>query len=531
MQEQIAVTYGEQAEVSQIDAATMLYEARVKEAAQTYDPKNMAYASVLNSATSGGNGVSYEDLAELGRSPQSDLSATQRIIELARQYVNLDDIIGLTFESIENNINTRVRYVYRNMKPEQRQKVKEIVENFNEQINLDALIVQSVSSTWRDGTYVACLRKQGTGAGVSYVVDYYPLGVAIISDYCVGDQPCVLIDIQELKARLQKNYVKNRKRKPLFFENMEAEIKATYPVEVYRAFVNKEQYAKLPVEHTCVMRINAQNKKYGLTPIFRALPSTLMLEGFAKADRATANARSKKIIHQRLHKEILGDEYTRSGYHEQAYAHRNLLDAWRQSTVVVTTPPTVAAIEYVEPKAETTSIDLVTYYRQRSMTTLGISFLASGSTSSMSVANISVKQLMRSINKISRQLEVVVKKWYRSVLADNGIDPACAPSIKIIDAEMMEADVRNSLVETLFTKLNCSYETAFELLGYSLEDEIVRRTKENDDHVEQIFTPRQTAYTATGNTDSDNPDGGRPQGDDEGKEDKQGYDKERNKVT
>lgn len=184
---------------------------------------------------------------------------------------------------------------------------------------------------------------------------------------------------------------------------MGAEIKATYPKEVYQAYLNKEQYAKLPVEHSCVMRINNQNKKYGLTPIFRALPATLMLESFGKADRATANARSKKIIHQRLHKEILGEDYNRSGFTEQAYAHRNLLDAWRQTTVVVTTPPTVAEIEYVEPKAETTSIDLMTYYRQKSMNTLGITFLASGSTASMSVANISVKQLMRAINKISRQ--------------------------------------------------------------------------------------------------------------------------------
>ena len=267
--EEVVVTYGGMA-VAQEETAETAYAERVKEAMRSFDPKNSAYANVLNNTSSGNNVVSYDDLADLAKSPQSDLTSTQKIIELARMYVNLDDIIGLTFESIENNINTRVRYIYRNVKSEQRQKVKELIERFNEQINLDSLIVQSVSSTWRDGTYVACLRKHEGVDSISYVVDYYPLGVAVISDYCVGDQPCVLIDIQELKARLQKNYVKNRKRKPLFFENMDAEVKATYPEEVYRAYINKEQYAKLPVEHTCVMRINNQNKKYGLTPIFRA---------------------------------------------------------------------------------------------------------------------------------------------------------------------------------------------------------------------------------------------------------------------
>ena len=150
----------------------------------------------------------------------------------------------------------------------------------------------------------------------------------------------------------------------------------------------------------------------------------------------------------------------------------------------------------------------------------------------MSVANISVKQLMRTINKISRQLEVVLHKWYQVVLCEQGIDISCAPTVKIIDAEMMEADIRNSLAETLFNKLNCSYETAFELLGISIEDEKIRRKAENDERLEEIFAPRQTAYTTTGDSDgSDHEEGGRPRGDDESKQDKQGYDQERNKVT
>lgn len=36
------------------------------------------------------------------------------------------------------------------------------------------------------------------------------------------------------------------------------------------------------------------NGKYGLTPIFRALPSTLMLQTFEDADRVTAKANGKK---------------------------------------------------------------------------------------------------------------------------------------------------------------------------------------------------------------------------------------------
>ncbi|MBO5970928.1 MAG: hypothetical protein J6S14_20825 [Clostridia bacterium] len=509
---------------TQVDSTELTYEQRVKDAEKMYDPKNMAYANILGGESSTPS-VTYDRLRNLAGSPQNNLDNTLTIIGLARQYVNMDDIIGLTFESIENNINTKVRLSYKGIEPARRAEVKQVIEDFNEQINLSNLIVQSVSSTWRDGTYIACLRESGG----SYVVDYYPLGVALVSDYCKGDQPCVLIDMQELKSRLQKNYTKKKNRKPLFFANMDEEVKQTYPKEVYDAYRQNEQYAQLPVEYSCVMRVNHQNMKYGLTPIFRALPPTLTLEDFGKADRSVANARAKKIIHQRLHKEILGEDYNRSGFPEMAYAHQTLLDAWRQPTVVVTTPPTVESIEYVEPKAETTNINLVQYYRTKAMNTLGISFLASDSTSSMSVANISIKQLMRTINKISRQLEVVLKKWYRVVLATVGLDPAWAPTVKIIDAEMMEADVRNALVDTLFTKLGCSYETAFELLGVSVEDERIRRTQENADELETVFSPRQTAYTTTGQTNGNT--GGRPKSNDEGKADKQAYDEERHKAT
>ena len=90
--------------------------------------------------------------------------------------------------------------------------------------------------------------------------------------------------------------------------------------------------------------------------------------------------------------------------------------------------------------------------------------------------------------------------------------------------------VRNAIVDTLFTKLNCSYETAFEMLGVSMEDEQIRREKENNEKIDQIFSPRQTAYTTTGASNTGNA-GGRPAGEDEAKEDKQTYDKERNKVT
>ena len=63
------------------------------------------------------------------------------------------------------------------------------------------------------------------------MVDTYPLGVAIVSDYNVNGNPYILIDIRELTSRLQKTTIKGRKNKPLFFNSIVDEIKNNYPPE------------------------------------------------------------------------------------------------------------------------------------------------------------------------------------------------------------------------------------------------------------------------------------------------------------
>lgn len=480
------------------------YAKKKQEAAILYDPENRAYAVYLND-NSVQNTLTYNELETLAVSPQSDLEKTLKIIRLNRIYVNKNDIIGITAESIENNINTDIRLSYREPKKgvatkKEIDQAKKLVQDFNEKIDLPRLITKAVMTTFIDGTFIACRRKIDHGDEMDYAVDYYPLSVAEISSYDVAGDPYVLIDVNKLRSALQKSYPKNKKRKGLFFDNVDEEIKASYPPEVYDAYKNHEQYAKLNIESTCVIRIGNQNKKYGLSPIFRALYPVLMLEAFDDADRANAKARAKKIIVQIMNKEILGEEFDRDTYEDQAWAHQNLLDSWKQKTVVATAPPSVKDVKYVEPRVEMTNIETVNYYRQRVMSTLGISFLMDSGAQSISIANISLKQLMKRINKMSRQLEYGLQKWYRALLKDNGVNPELAPTIQIIDSEMTEMSMKIELVNTLFGKLNCSYETAYETLGLSMEDEKIRRVKENDEELEEVFAPRLTPYTVSGNS-------------------------------
>ena len=493
-----------------------------------YDATNQKYSAYLKDGTSSSDKLTPEYIDELAENTQSDLKKVQIINSIVRKEINKDGIVGKTVECVTANINTETKVSYDNEitgrnKSKQLQQVKDFISTFNKTINTKRLIRNSIPTTFVEGNYICYLRHEDN----KYKVDYYPLGVCEISDYDVNGDPVVLFNIKELRGRLQKIYRKNKKNKALFFKNMEDEVKANYPQEVYDAFVAKEDYAKLDVKYTGVIRINNLNRKYGLTPIFRAFKDMLMLDTFDNADRVNSKAKAKKIIHQKLRKEVMGAELNKKGFEDMAYAHDNFMAAFKQSTVVVTTPPTVESITYVEPKIELTAIDTVNNYRSRVLAALGIGFLMDSGSQSVSTADISVTQLLRTINMISEQLEDILQKWYKQILIDNHLPVEYCPTIKVIDSEALDFEMRKDLASTLYTIFNGSMSTSLELLGIDVNDEKEKRIKENDEGFDsEIFYPRASTYTTSvkdAKTVEDK--GGRPA--DSKNKAKQGYDKNR----
>ena len=494
-----------------------------------YDATNQQYSVYLKDGTSSSDKLTPEYIDELAENTQNDLKKIQIINSIVRSEINKDGIVGKTVECITSNINTDTKISYnteitgRN-KTKQLQEVKHFITSFNKAIKLKTLIRNSIPTAFVEGTYVCYLRHEDN----KYKVDYYPLGVCEISDYDINGDPVVLFDVKELRSRLQKVYKKTKKNKALFFENIEEEVKSNYPKEVYEAFVNKENYAKLDVKYTGVIRINNLNRKYGLTPIFRALKDLIMLETFDNSDRVNSKAKAKKIIHQKLRKEVMGKEYNKKGFEEMTYAHDNLMQAWKQPTVVVTTPPTVEEIKYIEPTIQLTDINTVNNYRSRVLASLGIGFLMDSGSQAISTADISVKQLLRTINMISEQLESILQKWYTQILIDNKLSEEFCPTIRVIDSEALDFEMRKGLATTLYTIFNGSMASSLELLGIDVNDEKQKRLKENEEGFEEIFKCRQTAYTSSGRGEIVNPNdnkGGHPA--DSKNQAKQSYDKKR----
>lgn len=482
------------------------------QALQSFDKGGSQYSVRFNEdSTSLNSDTTLDTIKELALNAQSDIGKIQKINVLVRQAENEDDIIGKVHETIEANLNANIRFSFNNLPDDYDEELKEktegIIKRFHKEVNINDVMTTAITSTYDEGNCIQYLRSKKSKGIYHHVIDKYPLGVAIISDYSLNSIPYVLIDTTELTNRLQKSTLKNKKNKPLFFKNTTEEIKNNYPKEVIDAYVSREKYAVLDIRRTGVNRFGNLGRAYGVSPVFKALKPKIMLDNCDKSDSVNAKAKAKKIITQIMRKETMGSSYEKKGLEDMAYAHTCLMAAWANPTVVYTPPPCVEKITYVEPTVELTNESTVKQYRSRITSALGISFLNTDGQQTVSTANVSIKQLMRTLNKIAERQEIILQRWYEVILTEEGIPIDYCPTPHILDAELLEFEMKKDLAEFLYSKLNCSFRTAYETLDMDFNDELERRKAESDTGVNEVFVPHPTSYNSSGNKENL---GGRP---------------------
>lgn len=497
------------AELIQKQSESWMYDAL-----QSFEKGGQQYSVRFNESSSSlSSEITLDTIQELALNAQNDISKIQKINILVRQAENEDDIIGKVHEAVEANLNANVRFSFDNLPKDYDEELKEktegIIKRFHKEVNINDVMTTAITSTYDEGNCIQYLRSKKSKGIYHHVIDKYPLGVAILSDYSLNSIPYVLIDTTELTNRLQKSTLKNKKNKPLFFKNTVEEIKNNYPKEVIDAYTSREKYAVLDIRRTGVNRFGNLGRAYGISPVFKALKPKIMLDNCDKSDLVNAKAKAKKIIAQIMRKETMGSSYEKKGLEDMAYAHTCLMAAWGNPTVVYTPPPCVEKVMYVEPSVEFTNENTVKQYRSRMTSALGISFLNTDGQQTVSTANISIKQLMRTLNKIAKRQEVILQRWYEVVLIEENIPIGYCPTPHILDAELLEFEMKKDLAEFLYSKLNCSFRTAYETLDMDFNDEMERRKIEQNNGANEIFVPHPTSYNSSGNEDSL---GGKPEG-------------------
>lgn len=496
----IAVMPHSQTEVADVtDEVERISNERMLSALKTYDHSKQQYSARFSESSSS-DSLTLSRIDELAASITTNLSSVLEANRQVRKYIAKDDVFGNAYMAVQSNVNTDYRLQWKHPagrnKNKQLQNAKLAVEQFNHSVKLRNLIATAVPATFADGNYIMYLRTDGGNA----VVDVYPLGVAEITSWSINGDPIVQINMNEFKSRLRKTYSRMKNGRALFFENLDKEVQANFPKEVYDAYKNGETYCRLDVSRTGVLRINNMGMTYGVSQFFRALSPAVRLDDIETADSANDKAKAKTILIQKLRKEVMGpnSDYSRKGMDYAMYAHSELVKAWSNSTVLYTGIPAVESIEYVEPRNTGTPADKVALYQSKKYTALGIGFV-NPNTAAISTANISLKQLMKVVDSISRQLSDILHKYYVLYLGEQGIDQEYAPEITVMNSEQMDMDVKTSLVELMFSKLNLSYESCLEVLGMDVDDELSKRQQENDGGYDAVFTPHASQYTSSGN--------------------------------
>lgn len=493
-------------------------------AVSVYDPENRILSSVINYSSNTGD-LTQSIIAQIGSGAQSDLTKILQANSYIRRYINTNDIVGMVVSAIQSSINTDMRLSYQNFGTQKRKanqlaKAKELIDDFNRQIDVRNLIREAIVTTYVEGNYVCALRNNET----NWVVTHYPLGIAEISPYLESSMPIVQINMDNLKSSLQRTILKNKKGKALYFENVLGEIEGAFGTEIKEAYKNKDQYCRLLTDYTGVCRINTQGGIYGLSPVYRCLSSALILENLREADMSLANTKRKVIIHQVMRKELATSPRT-NNFELLAWNHKNLISAFKQNTVLVTTDPSVESISYVCPKVDEVSTDKQAAYSRQILSSLGVSFLVPDDSQSTTTAKISWQVLLQQINAIGEQVERMLENFYCTLLRENGIDATYCPTVRIIDSEMLDASQRKEFATLLYSIMGCSMRTSLEVLGINIDDELARRELENENGYAEVFTPHQTSYTTTTDPSSET---GRPAAKDSQNEDKQETDKSLN---
>ena len=509
----------------EIDKAERAIEASM---IRNYNGRKMETSSAILSDTSSDEKLTLELIDKLALGINSNYSNVAKANAIIRQQVHANGIFGRFYEIMKENIPSTYKISYGTLEQDESRRqeledVKFLIDSFNKDVNIEDVIQEAIAGTILEGNYSLYLRMTD---GNSATIDHYPLDICKPSGYRTRGNDVLEFDVTTLKNKLQKVYKKTKKRKKIYYENMKQEVRANYPVEIATAFNAGEPIARLSTKYSGFLKLNDLGRLYGVSALFKGLKPLVVLMNLQEADVSDSRARARKIIFQKMRKELL--ENGKKGLVDQQHSHAEAAAALQTQSCLYTGAPAVEDLSYVTPKStETDYKALYEIYTGDLLRALGLPFLDSGSTTSVAKTNVSL--LLRMINAIALDLDRIIEHFYAALLEDNHFAPDLCPKFRIDDAESNDLNVRQELAVFLYNTLGCSYETAYGLVGIDVKSEAALRKSEDDMNYHEIFTPHATAYTYSPDAVTDD-EGGRPADEDSDDLDKQDYDRDNYEV-
>jgi len=146
----------------------------------------------------------------------------------------------------------------------------------------------------------------------------------------------------------------------------------------------------------------------------------------------------------------------------------------------------------------------------RILEALGISFISSEGSKSITTTKINYDELLKMVNRMTKNLEPILNKYYQLICEENGFPIEYAPTITIQSTKLLDLDNILKVADIMFSKIGLSYSTVLNTLGLDYEVEKKNRIKENDEGADtEVFIPHANSYTSNSNdliNDSKNTD-------------------------
>ena len=426
------------------------------------------------------------ELEDIFNNPQNNIES---IVAYSKYCYRKHGIIMRVVNIIRDFGATGLRLSY----PTKAPKVKEVIENFNKQIDMEQLVKDIIFELALTGNAV-CYDRDGVR------VDIYPIDMIKVVPLIKNNKQVVAYKMGTDEFSYDD-----------FGEKVNKAIEGAYPPEIIEAKKRGDMYAILNEENAYFTKINAsQYEPYGISVILPAFEDLSHKSLLKEAEKATAN----DIINKTLHVQI-GDKDNKPN--KTLLQEYNNLFLGKSGSIVATTPYYVE-IKWIEPKTDVFGEDKFVEIDTDILNTLGVSLTLIRGEGGGNYAEgmLNFTGLVRTIEGIRHHIPCIIEDLYAKELERNGMKAQHAPTVQFDDVVIDKA-TKTDLLLQLFQNAGLPYQALYEGCDMNYDYIKLLREDENENNIDETFKlhsmPFQGNQSSTDGTSdaTSNPNGGAPE--------------------
>lgn len=366
--------------------------------------------------------------------------------------------------------------------PTKAKAVRELIDNYNEKIDIDQLVKDMIFELALTGNLV-CYDRDGER------VDIYPINQIKVVPLIKNNKQVVAYKSQ-LSSFSMSTYGKQ----------IDDLVEKAYPKEIIEARKSGSEYGLLDIEKSYFAKINAsQYESYGVSVILPAFEDLSHKSLLKEAEKSTANDIIDKIMLVQI-----GDKDNRPS--EQLINKYNTIFSGITGSCRVTAPYYVD-IKWVEPETNIFGGDKFVEIDTDILNTLGVSLTLirgeGGGNYAEGMLNFS--GLTRTIEGIRLQIPKIINGLYRAELERNGLNPDHSPIFTFKEV-VIDKESKLNLIKELFTTAGLPYQVLYEQFGMDFDYIKLIREDENLNKIDEVFKVRSLPFQGQANQDGSDSD-------------------------